>query len=155
ADVERVVVVDLHQIGAEPRQEFALRLVHVDLGRHPGQQLLDARDASGHAPRGQAAPDVVLVRVGHQRTDQRHVVGGGRVDNGVDLPRRVDHHALARDGVAHEVDEVLHGAQLELLEVEAIVPGLHAGSCYRTPVDYARIGPLNDRSFDEPTSSVT
>src|SRR5205807_3737902 len=80
---------------------------------------------------------------------------GGRVDNGVDLPRRVDHHALARDGVAHEVDEVLHGAQLELLEVEAIVPGLHDGSCYRTPVDYARTGPLNDRSFDEPTSSVT
>src|SRR6266550_187738 len=43
ADRQRVVVVDLHEVRAEPRQELTLRLVDVNLERHAREQLFDAR----------------------------------------------------------------------------------------------------------------
>jgi hypothetical protein len=59
--------------------------------------------------------------MGHERARDRHVVGGGGVQDGVDLPRGIDHHALLRHGITHEIDEVLHGPELHLLDVHAIV----------------------------------
>src|SRR5439155_19812350 len=63
-------------------------------------------------------PDVILVRVGHERPRDPHPVGLGRSDDRLDLPRRIDHDALACLAVAHEVDEVLHRPELHLLEVQ-------------------------------------
>jgi hypothetical protein len=128
ADRQRVVIVDLHEIGAEPRQELALRLVDVDLERDAGEQLLDAGDPAGHAPRGEAAADVILVRVRDQGAGEPHAVGLRGIDDRVDLPRGIDHDALARDRIADEVDEVLHRPQLELLEVDSRFA--HGFPCY-------------------------
>src|SRR6059036_775467 len=135
-DRQRVVVVDLHEIGAEPRQELALRLVDVDLEREAGEQLLDARDPAGHAPRGEAPADVILVRVRDQRAGEPHAVGLRGIDDRVDLQRGIDDDAFARDRIADEIDEVLHRPQLELLQIDSRLAHLwppwgYDHSCYR------------------------
>src|SRR5438093_10414181 len=63
-------------------------------------------------------PDVILVRVGHERPRDPHPVGLRRSDDRLDLPRRIDHDALACLAVAHEVDEVLHRPELHLLKIQ-------------------------------------
>ena len=100
----------------------------VDLERHAREQFLDAGDAAGHAPRGEAAADVVLMGVSHQRAGEPHAVGLGGVDDRVDLPRGIHHDALAGHRVADEIDEVLHRPQLELLEIDSRLG--HGVSCY-------------------------
>jgi hypothetical protein len=116
---QRVVIVDLHQVRSQAGEELALRLVHVHLRRHAGEQLLDAWNAPRHAPRRQAAADVVLMGVGHERADDGHVGRLGRLHDRVDLPRGVHDDTLARPGVADEVDEVLHRPELELAHEES------------------------------------
>jgi len=66
----------------------------------------------------QAAPDVILVGVGDEGAREPHAVGGDRLDDRVDLPRRIDHHALPGHRVADEIDEVLHRPQFHLLEID-------------------------------------
>jgi hypothetical protein len=56
----------------------------------------------------QIAADVIGVKVGDQRAFQRHVVLRQRVEDGVDIPRRVDRYRVTRRAVADQVDEVLH-----------------------------------------------
>src|SRR6059036_2558272 len=47
-------------------------------------------------------------------------------DDRVDLPRRIDDDALAGLGITDEVDEVLHGPEFHLLEVDRLrVHALH------------------------------
>src|SRR5262245_10375783 len=66
SDAERVVTVDLHEVRAEAGEELTLGLVDVNLERNAREQLLDAGDAAGHAPRCQASADVILMRVRDQ-----------------------------------------------------------------------------------------
>jgi hypothetical protein len=72
---------------------------------------------------------VILVGVGDERARDRHALGLGGLDDRVDLPRRVDHDALARLRIADEIDEVLHRPQLHLLQVDRLV----RHGVYRTP----------------------
>src|SRR5206468_12566479 len=132
-----------------PRQELAFRLVDVHLERDAREQLLHAGDAAGHPPRGEAAADVILMGVRHQRAGEPHAVGPRRVDDRVDLPRGVHHHAFARDRIADEIDEILHRPQLELSQIDSRLAHLwppwgYDHSCYRrrreAPRPYGRTG---------------
>ncbi len=78
--------------------------------------IFDARDVVAE----EMPADVVLVRVRDEHAGQTHIVGLDLLDDGVDLPRRVDSHALPGLGVADQVDEVLHGAQLHLPQVHGL-----------------------------------
>ena len=111
----------LDEVGPEAAEELALGAVDVDLGPDSFEQLLDAGDAARHAPVGQAPAHVILVGVRDQRAGDADAVGLGRAHDGVDLPGGVHDDALARLAVPHEVDEVLHGTELHLPEVE--LPG--------------------------------
>src|SRR5439155_25261319 len=136
ADREGRVIVDLHQIRAEALEELALRLVDVDLRLHALQQLFDAGNAAGHAPGFEAPADVILVSMGDERAGDRHALRLGGLDNRVDLPRWVDHHALAGLRVADEIDEILHRPQLLLLQIVRLVClGYH-----RIPSPLTRLG---------------
>ena len=129
AHLQRVARLHLHEVRAEALQELALRPVHVDLRGVLGEQLGDARNVVTE----QVAAHVILVSVGDQHSGEPHVVGGHEVRDAVDLPRRVDHHALAARLVADEIHEVLHRAQLDLLQVEARrhqYPGTQTGWKY-------------------------
>ena len=70
------------------------------------------------------AAQVIGMEVGDQVVRDAVAVGLGRLDDRVDVPRRVDHRRLVRGRVAEQVDVVLHRAELELLEVDGL---LHAG----------------------------
>src|SRR5262245_44180436 len=130
SDRQSRVVVDRYQVRAEAPEELALGLVHVDLQLHAPQELLDTGYAPGHAPRGEAPADVVLVRVRDQRARDRHAPRLGGLDDRVDLPGRIDDDALARYRVANEIDEILHRPELHLLEIDRVVRHVH----HPTPV---------------------
>ena len=117
------MVVHLHEVGAEALEELSLRLVDIDPRLHTLQQVLDARNASGHAPGLEAAAHVILVGVRDERARDRHAPSLGGLDDRVDLPRRVHDHALARLRIADEIDEVLHRPQFHLLEIDCVVAG--------------------------------
>jgi hypothetical protein len=101
--------------------------VDVDLHGLSGEQFLDARDVVAE----EMTAHVILMRVGHQRAGEAHVLRGRQVRDGVDLPGGIHHHALAAGPVAHEIHEVLHRPQLDLLEVEP-------GSRHQYPLTHTR-----------------
>ena len=90
--------------------------MHVDLDGDAREQLLDAGDVEAE----QMPAHVILMGVGDERAEELHVVPLHLIDDGVDLPRRVHHHALARLGVADEIHEVLHRAELHLLQIDRL-----------------------------------
>src|SRR5262249_59323252 len=81
-----------------------------------GQELLDARDVEAE----QVSAYVVLVGVGDEHAAELHAVGLHGVDDAVDVPRRIDHHALTSRRIPDQIHEVLHRAQLHLLEVDGV-----------------------------------
>src|SRR5207245_1258202 len=99
-------------------------------GDRTGSSRRDAALPAAPAPAAEAAAHVILVGGREERAGERDAPGLRGLHDGVDLPRRVDDHALARLRIADEVDEILHRPQLHLLEVDRLVRHGH----HPTPV---------------------
>src|SRR4029077_8285958 len=153
ADGQGRVVVDRHQVRAEAPEELSLGLVDVDFRLHAPQQVLDARDAPGHAPRRKTAAHVVLVGMRNERARDRHAPGLGGLDDRVDLPGGIDDHALARHRIADEIDEVLHRPELHLLEIDRVVR--HASHPTPGPRAHGRILASTEPSAGETRMTTT
>ncbi len=87
---------------------------------HLGLDLLKQLGDPLYLNAGKLPAHVVGVRVGDKGMGYFHLIFSGDPQNLLDVPCRIHHRHLACLFGSHQIDEVLHGTDFNLLEIKVI-----------------------------------